>query len=831
MTEIVDKCAVLIDSDLSSPNERKQIMSEIYDEALALHQADADGRPIADYIDDLISDRMEFLETESVLSYVKMQSMVQARQRAMTAVTGRMTQGRGAHEATIEYLNNEVGRGVSAEGTAATSRLLTEMRAQGVDAYFVNPDNHLDIMTELHAITSQGANVGTTGSKNALKVATIVNDMNKVARQRMGAAGIHIRDLDGYTTKQQVKAERLTKVSSDDFVKDMLPRIDRKRIFGRSVSDVEARKYLAEFYHTKLHGDIQEVGISLADADFEIMGKSLSRRIEASRGLHMKSPEDMLHVNRAYGDGDIFHTIFQTVNENYARARLTELMGANPQNTKQWIKAEAAKMAKTEKERLKIIEPSFIDTLLGNSIDAIMANVDGSINRVDGSQALARNLDNYRNYLRSVFLGQVLISSITDWATRIALWRSSGAAASKASGRSFNLAAIADENGKRAFAIFSDAFTNNMIGTIHGARHGMDTTGGAMLSLTNKLYKFSGMNWWTTRGKENAAFAYSSAISEFLNLPYGKVEADFRNRLTRAGITEKEWAVFQTAKRHQIGDSPYLAVDNMQLSDAAVLKYSGKDSISAVQQKRIVDDLQSKMLAFITSLVDEAVPTPDARTRSMMNLGESRGTFAGEVARSMTFLLGYPLQYMNNMREMWRLSGTKKGALMHIGYLTGISTMLGYVSMMAKDHLNGRDRDYTSANAFGTAFMYGGGGGIIGSMIASKAMYDESAVGLVTGIPLNFAADKVDAIIRAGGYVAAGDFDKAGTTLTREVRSAIPLGTLPGVKQMIDYGIYYPMLDVFDGATLRNMENNWEKRTGGDMFVSPRDNIWNTLAK
>lgn len=121
----------------------------------------------------------------------------------------------------------------------------------------------------------------------------------------------------------------------------------------------------------------------------------------------------------------------------------------------------------------------------------------------------------------------------------------------------------------------------------------------------------------------------------------------------------------------------------MRIPDSAV-KHLG-------EPERVKFEAMRKLLGAVTEEVDMAVITPGAREQMFVGSGLQRGTWKGELTRSVFLFKSFPISVV--MRHWSRAMGMPSagGRAAYIATFLASTTMLGALSMQITDLINGRN--------------------------------------------------------------------------------------------------------------------------------------------
>jgi hypothetical protein len=245
--------------------------------------------------------------------------------------------------------------------------------------------------------------------------------------------------------------------------------------------------------------------------------------------------------------------------------------------------------------------------------------------------------------------------------------------------------------------------------------------------------------------------------------------------------------------------------------------------------------LENKVRNYIVDNTGFAVLEPDAKTRAIMLNGSQPGTFTGEMMRFLTQFKSFTGAYMQKAvgRQLYgrgyegdsvigalRNGNGETAALVK---LIGMSTLMGYGSMVLKDLTKGKTpRDITdpdmTVKVFLAAMVQGGGAGIYGDFLFGEASrMGSGTVESLAGPVISTGGRMIDLYHKAlaGDDVAANAF--------REVLNNTPFLNLFYTRMALDYLFLYNVQEHLNPGYLRRMERRIEKDNNQTFLVRPSE--------
>lgn len=205
------------------------------------------------------------------------------------------------------------------------------------------------------------------------------------------------------------------------------------------------------------------------------------------------------------------------------------------------------------------------------------------------------------------------------------------------------------------------------------------------------MFRASGLNRWTQANKE------SFQIEFLLNMgaaAKGQADPKFLDQFAKYGLGGSRLERILVKGLDEMEGVPIINPTKLDLED------------------------QIDLVGMVKSEAQFVAPESNAKVRTVLSLAQKRGTLIGELVRSGSQFKTFPVSVMllplNRALHMAPVQTTK--------YLTGvftINTILGYVSMHARDWMDGKDSDpfNITNHKISRAIERGGSLGLVGDFI------------------------------------------------------------------------------------------------------------------
>lgn len=654
-----------------------------------------------------------------------------------------------------------------------------------------------------------------TGNVRAKKGAKAWAGVTELLRQRFNDAGGDIGYLENWGIPQHHSMEKVGRVSQDKWISDVIGKLDRKYYIkddGQLMSDAELKTFLGEAYNTIATGGLNK----LSDTGMRISG-ARSNRGNASRQIHFKDADSYLEYQREYGDRSLWEVMVGHLEGISKDIALVETYGPNPDHVFRSILDEVtAEQATANPERTGRIKR------LANSTENLYNFIAGKTQPI-ANPHIARWSDNIRNWMVASRLGSALLASFSDLGTMYM----SAKVANIPMNRLFmnQLEAMNPANRTElARARRAGLAMESLLGSVN--RWAMDNMGPSVSRwAATAVMRASGLTAWTDAHKRAYGVTMMGSLGEVVSRAPDLRSLDDSNfRILKSkGITEQDFSVWKLAQQEDWGNgnTTMLTPESiMRIPDAAVMHLGPPE--------RVRFEAMRRLLAAVSEEVDMAVITPGAREQLFTGGGLQRGTWKGELTRSVFLFKSFPISVV--LRHWTRAMGMPSpgGRAAYIAAFLASTTMLGALSQQLNDMASGRNpREMAGKDAgkfwLGALLKGGGlglygdfllsdhtryGGGALASMLGPVAGLVDDVVKLAQGIPLNAVEGKPEQ--------TGGDLVKLGKGL-------IPGANLWYAKAALDHMIFNQLQEYFSPGYLRKVEQRSKKQFNQTYWWRPQD--------
>lgn len=493
----------------------------------------------------------------------------------------------------------------------------------------------------------------------------------------------------------------------EHWVADVLPRLNRSRYVredGSRMDEAELTELLRGIWLTIATGGLNKT----APGQFQGAGVRANRGSEA-RQIHFKDADSFLDYQSNFGEKTAYEVLVGHIDGMARDIAAVEVFGPNPdhvfrllsdQAMKQMADAEPARIGDFQKQRVKT--ESYYNHETGKVLPV-------------ASERLARTFDAVRNNLVSSRLGSSVITSITDEGTmmrtaqvnnmpQMQLWRNEL--------KAMNLA----NQDERRFANRAGLGLNTMIASLN--RFGNESLGSGWSSkIATATLRASGLTAWTEARKRAWGVTYMDTIGRITQTTRRLSDLDPTDHriLLSKGVTEADFAVWKRAELDdQDGNHTLLTPDAIYRIPDTALADLGDPA-------QLREEAATKLLGAMLEETNMAVIEPGTRERAMMGANLQRGTWKGELTRSVMLFKSFPLSMILKHWQRALSEPTAVRKTKALVALTTSTTLLGMVALQASMLRDGKDPlTAKDGRVWMAALLKGGALSIFGDFLFAK---------------------------------------------------------------------------------------------------------------
>jgi hypothetical protein len=541
---------------------------------------------------------------------------------------------------------------------------------------------------------------GSTGNANARELGEAFTKAAEWLRSRFNAAGGAIGKIEGWFP--QMHNARLIRDAGFEAWRDFItPLLDRSKIVDRLTGE----PFTTEAFEPFLRGvweTLRTDGWSKV-SEGAAGGKMLANQRADHRVLHFADGDAWLAYNQRFGQGNPFEAMVGHIEGMSRDIALMEILGPNPAGFMRWIQDAIRKSAQLDASPgTKAIARA---DKYAPKLQRLYDEVTGALRRPE-SEAIALGFSTFRAVQTSAKLGSAVLSALpTDPAfgaiTRkfngIPMWRMVGSYAKQ-------LNPLSDGDRMKALrsGLIGEEWAHMMSASYRYLNEEM--TGEVARRMSQAVLRASGLSWFTQAGRWAFGMDILGHLTAESHKSFGELDGALQRAFQRHGITPDHWDVIRKAPLEVHAGAGWIYPHNVE--------------------DRSAGGAADKLLQFIHTEVNFAVPTADLETRAMINGNLPRGTWTGELLRSgflfKTFGISVILMHGRRM-----LNRNLPGTMGYAAALVALTMLGGAAALELKEVAKGKDwRPFPKgaqdrAKFVGAAMAQGGGFGIFGDFFYS----------------------------------------------------------------------------------------------------------------
>ncbi|EAO8126356.1 hypothetical protein L0A64_001778 [Salmonella enterica] len=654
-----------------------------------------------------------------------------------------------------------------------------------------------------------------TGNIKAKKGAKAWADVTELLRRRFNDAGGDIGYLENWGIPQHHSLEKVGRATREQWVSDVIGKLDRKYYIkedGQLMSDAEVTAFLGEAYNTIATGGLNK----LSDSGMRLSGARANRG-NASRQIHFKDADSYLEYQRQYGDRSLWEVMVGHLEGISKDIALVETYGPNPDHVFRAILDEVtAETATVNPQRTGQVKR------MANSTENLYNFISGKTQPI-ANPHIAQWSDNIRNWLVASRLGSALLASFSDLGT---MYLSAKVTNLPMNQLFRNQLEAMDPTNRTELARARRAglAMESLLGSVN--RWAMDNMGPSKARwAATAVMRASGLTAWSDAHKRAYGVTMMGSLGEVVSRSPDLRSldgGDFRI-LKSKGITEQDFSVWKLADQEDWGKG-----NNTMLTPESIMRIPDDAVKHLGAPERVKFEAMRKLLGAVAEEVDMAVITPGAREKMITGGGLQRGTWKGELVRSVFLFKSFPISVV--MRHWSRAMGMPSagGRAAYIGAFIASTTILGALSQQLNDMASGRNpREMTGEDApkfWLGALLKGGGLGLYGDFLLSDhTRYGGGALASMLG-PV---AGLVDDVVKLGQGIplnaVEGKPEQTGGDLVKLGKGLIPGANLWYAKAALDHMIFNQLQEYFSPGYLRKVEQRSKKNFNQTYWWRPQD--------
>ena len=711
--------------------------------------------------------------------------------------------------------------------------------------YFGRRDKFQKMTTPL--VIKEILEPGSTANPMAKAFAKAINEAIELGRTRHNQFGGNVAKINGNYLPQPHNVVKIGRVSQDQWINDILPKLDLERIInnktGRSFTREELVLELPNTYDA-----IRTEGVSRLQPGARIGSTMTANKRLDHRFLVFKDAESYMAYQAKYGDEDVISTIYQHLESISRDTAMMRALGPNPNSGWRFLQD----IIRIDTKDLPIKKQQAIRSKIEGLENLYLAHSGRLNSAVD--KWIAMGLAGLRHYLTSAVIGSATLLAQSDFFFSRVTSKFLGLPAHKANRKTLTLL---KEGLKKDKTWSKIAVRSGLVGehwsTIASAanRYFIDTDAPILAKMfSDATLRASGLSHLTQAGRWSFGMEFMGFLGDNFNKNWKQLNKSFGDNvlekvggktygktftqtLENYGIREGDWEIIRKTKLYDA------AIDDDALKVGEALFFKPADLLKRNDiTPEYANLLHARIMEMIFTETDHAIPTAAMRGRAAVMGKNKPGTFTGEMMASGLMFKNFAIAigFTHILRGL-RQHGLKGKAGYLVPFLVG-TTLMNMYSHEMREVLKGRDLvNFKNMNAdqiwdYILARMIGGGGlGIFGDLVYSEAEGENFGTDLpnaLLGVPVAFARDTFSLFTEPLKYFPGGDDPEVGKELSKYIKKYTPGSSLWYLRAAWERIIVDTLQNLIDpGFDKRNANivKRYQKKEGRDYWWYPGETL------
>jgi len=679
-----------------------------------------------------------------------------------------------------------------------------------------------------------------TKNKLAHDLAGAVNKLQENQRLRVNDFGGGIFGRSDYVTKQYHDTFRMLKVGKKRWVHDVQKHLDSEKTKAQILYNlkskgvlIDEKKFNMERYLNKVYDQM-----TVKSSKDGLILDSLHLK----RTLAFKDSDSLINYNKLYGHQNMANAIFEnmTMMDNHLsfgeafgygfhkKVKPNKVLEEQAQSRlgEARTKGDLDEIADAEKtlDDLSIESISPV-TEMKNAILLLKKNkkisngefrrLRGALAQVSGDAYMVSNptvakwTTGFQFVQMLSKLGKATLSSLSDMWTGAILLHYQGVKPGAA------YLGMVNHVLRKAFRKIGSKERDGLLRQLNVGVDGIfesysrnfinNPTMGLLNDMTDKMFDWNLLNWWTNSSREGAAKMMSMNFANNLKFKFNDLPPKFKKLMEEYEFNAKDWDELR-----KIG-----------AFDETLYNPKGSKKNKFITSDWIEENggslkLQENMNRFYTMESRIAVPEAGSAERAWMYGDSKRGSLPETTARLFFQFRTHQMKLIRNLLPRMYEMGLP--SLMHVVPAIG----LGYVSISLKNMVAGKEPPaFDNPETLSDALVQSGFAGFVGDFLGGQYGrynhdWDETLFGSAYSTGLDFG--------KLSYGLSTGNKDASDAWKT--LRYNIPYANLFYTEAAFNYGMHYGIMETFSPGYLKRVQSRQEGQDGG-FFYDP-SSIWTT---
>jgi hypothetical protein len=682
---------------------------------------------------------------------------------------------------------------------------------------------------------------GSTANPLAKQFAKAINKSVELGRTRHNQFGGNVAKIKGNYLPQPHNVVKIGRVSQDQWINDILPKLDLERMINNKTARSFTREELV-LELPSVYDAIRTEGVSRLQPGTRMGSTMTANKRLDHRFLVFKDAESYMAYQAKYGDEDVISTIYQHLESISRDTAMMRALGPNPNSGWRFLQD----LIRVETKDLPTKKQLAIRSKIEGLENLYLAH-SGRLNSAT-DKWVANMFAGLRHYLTSAVIGSATLLAQSDFFFTRTTSKFLRLPAYIANRKTLTLL---KEGLKRDKTWSKIAIRSGLIGehwsTIASAanRYIIDTDAPILAKMfSDATLRASGLSHLTQAGRWSFGMEFMGFLGDNFNKNWKQLAAktkkskldtygnlDFTKTLEIYGIREGDWDIVRKTKLYDA------AIDDPNIKPGQALFFKPSDLLKRNDiTPEYANLLHARIMEMIFTEIDHAIPTASMRGRATVMGKNKPGTFTGELMASGLMFKNFAIAigFTHILRGL-RQTGLKGKAGYLVPFLIGTTLMNAYSHEMreilkGRDLVNFKNMNFEQQKDYWLARIIGGGGlGIFGDLIYSEAEGENFGTDItdaLLGLPVAFGKDTFSLLTEPLKYFPGGDDPNVGNELSKYIKKYTPGSSLWYLRAAWERIIVDTLQQLIDPDFHKRNQRNikrYQKKEGRDYWWYPGD--------
>jgi hypothetical protein len=670
---------------------------------------------------------------------------------------------------------------------------------------FENDKGVHDLWKEIHGEDS--------GNATAKAGADAWRKVTEELRQRFNDSGGSVGKLEDWAAPQHHSMARVAGAGLEKWMGDILPKLDRRKyvnLDGSFMKDEQMHDFLMHAYDSIITDG--KNGVEPGN----VAGAGLvANKNAAHRQIFFKDSDAAGSYNAAYGEKSLATLLTGHVSKMARDIALVERLGPNAEATFKYFN-DRALLDERRQYPDKAAKVNRDHVFNGRLYDAVA----GKDQVVD--QRVANAFQAFRNWMTATKLGKVVITALGDEAGMMST--------AVANHVPYTQALIEElkrvkDGQARKFAEHTGLGMDAWVGHLNRwAQEEFNASFSGKMAST--VMRASGAErMWAAR-RQGLGTVIMSSIGKLTREidSVGKLSVEDQGVLAKKGVTEQNWQVWRMAKPEDWGSQSQV------LTPASIWAIPDAKLASMGDPRALKREATTQLMAHTLEEAGMGAMDTGPRQRVTTNLGTQRGTYGGEIWRSMNLFRGFA---MSMMMKHWARAADMDG-IGRVKYLTPLflyGTIIAAAGNQIRNLISGQDPDKMvgkgSLAFWGKALLRGGGLGFFGDFLQSETSQHDTSLAAAAGGPAMTTLEDLLSITHGAYFKSKNGVQSPDekAKVIRFVKGNIPLINMWYTQAAADHLLWNHLQEAASPGYLARMQARQQANFGKTYYWKPDEGL------